>query len=68
MDGRMVVAAWQAWKDSPEGQNCSNPETLGNTLSARQYLENRLERAFQAGVKAAENAEILEFNRKHAGK
>lgn len=56
MDGRHIVIAWNEWADSEEGRTASNPHTLPPTENARQYLVNRLERAFQAGVKAAEKA------------
>lgn len=53
MEGKTIVMEWKQWLDSEEGRKASDPQTLGTTLSARQYLENRLERAFQAGIKAA---------------
>lgn len=65
MDGRMIAQAWRAWKESKEGAAACNPETLGPSFRARQYLENRLERAFQAGIATAENAPLLELNKKH---
>jgi hypothetical protein len=52
MDGAKITAAWKEWLNSEEGQKASDPNTLTSTLSARTYLENRLERAFHAGMKA----------------
>lgn len=57
MEGTKIVVAWKEWLDSEEGRNASDPTSLGTSLSARQYLENRLNRAFHAGIKAAEKAE-----------
>lgn len=56
MDGTKIVAAWKEWLDSEEGRKASDPTTIGAPATFRQYLENRLERAFQAGVKFGANA------------
>lgn len=48
MKGQEISQAWQDWRDSAEGQKASNGVTSGV------YLLNRLEVAFQAGIKAAE--------------
>ena len=56
MDGTKIAAAWKEWKDSEEGQKASDPTTIGAPLTFRQYLESRLERAFQAGVRFGANA------------
>lgn len=45
-----LAIGWDYWLASDEGQKASAPDTLPNTLSARQYLENRLQRAFMAGA------------------
>lgn len=46
-----LAVAWDDWIASDEGQHCRAP----NAALAREspYLENRLHRAFDAGVKAA---------------
>jgi hypothetical protein len=54
MTGEQLAAKWKEWIQSDEGRKAANPETLGTTLSARNYLENRLWHAFTAGAKAAE--------------
>jgi hypothetical protein len=56
MEGPEIVIAWKAWLDSEEGRKAVDPYTLGATNGARQYLQNRLECAFQAGIKAAQSA------------
>jgi len=61
--GSQIVAAWQEWLNSEDGRKAANPETLGTSLSARQYLENRLNSAFQAGIRAAENAQHADAKR-----
>ena len=48
MDGQKISKARDTWFDGPEGQRC----TKGS--ASEQYLKNRLERAFIAGVDAAE--------------
>lgn len=42
------VKAWARWLFSDEGKNCMAGSASG------QYLENRLHRAFFAGIKAAQ--------------
>lgn len=54
MDGTKIAAAWKEWLESEEGKQASDPGTL--KPGERQYLENRLERAFQAGVTFGANA------------
>lgn len=54
MEGPQIVTEWKHWLESPEGKGASNPFTLPPGENARQYLKNRLERAFQAGIRAAE--------------
>ena len=39
-----VVKAWEVWRDSDDGKMCAEGQIAG------QYLENRLWRAFMAGV------------------
>lgn len=57
IEGRLIVKAWKAWKDSGDGRTALSPYTLSvNSTLSHEYLENRLELAFQAGVKAAEEA------------
>jgi len=58
-----LAKARDAWMESPEFANLSNPVTLGSTENMRPYLSNRLERAFLAGVKVGENLS-LRVNRK----
>lgn len=59
MEGPKIVMAWKEWLDSIEGRKASDPYSLGAGNGARQYLENRLQNAFLAGVKAAEqDAEV----------
>lgn len=49
-----LAVAWDEWLVSEEGAFAANPDTLG-TVMPHTYLEHRLHRAFDAGVKAAEN-------------
>ena len=56
MDGTKIAAAWKEWLESEEGKQTSDPGTIGAPLTFRQYLESRLERAFQAGVRFGVNA------------
>ena len=56
MDGTKIAAAWKEWIDSEEGRKAADPTTIGAPLTFRQYLENRLKRAFQAGVRFGSNA------------
>jgi hypothetical protein len=53
------VIAWEKWRDSLEGKAATNPDTLGTTISARNYLENRLQNAFNAGAKSSPAVEAL---------
>jgi hypothetical protein len=52
MNGEQQAKAWKTYIESDEGKKASDPNTLGSTLSARNYLENRLWHAFNAGVQA----------------
>lgn len=45
-----LAIAWDYWRETDTGRKACDPATLGPTLSARQYLENRLQQAFQAGA------------------
>lgn len=45
-----LAIAWDYWLLSEEGHKASDLSTLSTTLSARNYLENRLWRAFMAGA------------------
>lgn len=56
MEGTEIVREWQAWLNTDEGRKAANPHTLPPTETASVYLRNRLEQAFQAGVKAAEKS------------
>lgn len=49
-----LAVAEDAWLESADGKLCSAPDTLLTALSARQCLENRLRRAFDAGWEAKE--------------
>lgn len=42
-----VAIAWQEWLQSSQGTNCNQPGFI-----PKQFLENRLYLAFQAGAKA----------------
>ena len=43
--------AFEAWKETEEGMVACNPRSFGSVHhKAREYLENRLENAFQAGL------------------
>lgn len=44
--------AVQTFRDSSEFKSCSDPRTIGAEGKQRQYLENRLLRAFAAGWNA----------------
>jgi hypothetical protein len=52
MDYPAIAEAKREWLDSPEGREAANAETLPRTPDADQYLKNRLERAFDAGIRA----------------
>jgi len=70
MDGTKIAAAWKEWLDSEEGRKASDPTTIGAPLPFRQYLEARLERAFQAGVRFGSNAvadEVIAVMEKEKG-
>jgi hypothetical protein len=61
MNGPQIAQAWDMWRESDEGRTCRDMESLAQTrqvVSARAefYLDNRLWRAFMAGIKAAEAA------------
>lgn len=45
--------AWENWKNSPDGRAARNARTLG-LKDPDTYLTNRLQSAFEAGVKYAE--------------
>jgi len=53
MTGDQISRTWKEWIESPIGQQCMEESASGN------YLKNRLERAFQAGVAAAERYQPL---------
>lgn len=55
MNGKQLSVAWKAWLASPEGVRCSDMIGLSLRPADRKYLLNRLELAFQAGVRAAES-------------
>lgn len=52
--GIEISNKWKAWITGDAGKRASDPNSLGTTLSARNYLENRLHHAFMAGVEAAD--------------
>lgn len=52
MDGRLLAQARDAWFDSDEGRRCLAGEPFG------EYLKNRLELAFIAGVNAAQTLAV----------
>lgn len=54
-DGRLMAAEWQAWLASDEGRALADPAglTLFSTATPGPYLENRLARAWRAGMEAA---------------
>jgi hypothetical protein len=56
MDGTKIVAAWKEWVDSEEGMRAADPQTLGANVGMRVYLENRLQRAFYAGINVGATA------------
>lgn len=53
-DGQRIASARDEWLKSIDGQQSANPLTLGANEHMREYLENRLVSAFEAGVQAAE--------------
>lgn len=57
MDGKKHVAALSDWITSEQGERCLDTESLGLPPSQRQYIANRLSRAFDAGIAAGEKAE-----------
>lgn len=46
------VRAFNAWLESTEFKGSSDPTSLKAPSDQRQYLENRLKRAFEAGWNA----------------
>ena len=54
-----LAVAWEKWLASEEGQECREV----STVHANHYLENRLHRAFDAGVKAQEKVETFKLER-----
>jgi hypothetical protein len=46
--------AWDNWKQSGEGKKCLSPDILKDHTE-HEYLLNRLECAFQAGIKHGKN-------------
>jgi hypothetical protein len=44
-----------------EWKTCTEPSTIGASLTQRQYLENRLLRAFEKGWDAGYNAARAEY-------
>lgn len=65
-----LAIKWDEWLASKEGEECRQANTLAHNTNT--YLENRLRRAFDAGVKAREeveamaNAELYDLNRRTA--
>ncbi len=51
LSGEDISKAWRCWMETSEGEECSEGSTHGV------YLTNRLERAFQAGARAASGIE-----------
>lgn len=51
-EGEALAFAWNVWSESEEGRECEEPTTLYAHPEARQYLRNRLWRAFMAGADA----------------
>jgi hypothetical protein len=47
----------EAWMNSDEGKRMADPKTLNLHPEQKQYLENRLHRAFQAGMSAGKRIE-----------
>lgn len=64
-NGVEISNAWKAWITSDAGKQASDPNSLGTTLSARNYLENRLHNAFMAGAEVAQGCGV---GRGHLGK
>lgn len=60
MNKHPLAIAWEEWLASDEGKAAANPDTLPVITSGRQFLENRLKRAFDAGVAAAEKIQTAE--------
>lgn len=52
-DGREIARARDKWLHG-EGSGCCDPISLGASSLAREFLTNRLARAFEAGIHAAE--------------
>lgn len=55
-DRPLAVRAWDEWIASNEGQRCRSAVTLQAPERMTRYLENRLNAAFMAGLRAGENA------------
>jgi len=54
VSGQEAAMAWNKWRESPDGERCAEGTATG------EYLENRLWRAFMAGVKSTEPARTEE--------
>lgn len=52
-----IVIEWEKWILSEEEFSCSDPTKIMAPSDQRQYIENRLYRAFLAGVRAKEIAD-----------
>lgn len=59
-NGQILAQEWNRWIAGDEGKQTSDVRTLPRS-GGSQFLENRLWRAFQAGVKAAEKADAPEL-------
>lgn len=51
-------AAWMKWWESEEGQRATNPATLKLRQADREYLINRVRRAFDAGLEAGNSLAV----------
>lgn len=58
--------AWEVWCKSQEGIDCRNCMTLGTDIYQQIYLENRLRRAFMAGVECGRAMQPEEKRRARA--
>lgn len=64
IDGREASLAWQEWAESKDGQIALGHESIGVKKEFSQYLQNRIQSAFQAGVNAGHVMATKQVQRK----
>jgi hypothetical protein len=56
VNGKKLAQLWTMWLRSDEGQKCADCSALKAPDEQRAYLENRLWRAYMAGVRDCEKS------------